>query len=140
MVLVFGIAHIAVGRLADVLSAGTAGFQNGTYLLAGVFGVEVIEQIAERGEIIVSIFAVHAVVDGDEMHIVTGEHKLRIFADLKLISSKSAHILDDPCSHKSLFYKRQSFLHTGTIEVRSGITVIHQYFQIRVAMSFCVSG
>ena len=45
--------------------------------LAGIAGVEVVEQVAKRGKIIVPLVAVHAVIDGDISN-VTFRKKLSV--------------------------------------------------------------
>ena len=52
------------------------GPHDGPDFLAGIAGVEVVEQIAERGKIVVPLVAVHTVVDGDIPNIALGKETL----------------------------------------------------------------
>ena len=70
---------IPVGRIgAEVFPGVSFCPHNGPDFLAGIAGVEVIEQITERGKIIVPFVAVHAVIDGDIPNITLGKETLGI--------------------------------------------------------------
>lgn len=76
----------------------------------------VLEQIAERCEIIVTLGAVHAIMNGDETNIIAWENQFRVLSDLQIVSTEAAHILDDEVFNQSLFHKGKCFLDAGTIE------------------------
>ena len=52
------------------------------YLFTGIFGIEVIEQIAERRKIVVALGAIHVVMDGNEANIIARKNKLCVLSDL----------------------------------------------------------
>ena len=62
-----------------MLAAGSLGFHNGADLFAGIFGIKIVKNLANYGKTVVSLGAVHRIVDGDEPHIVTRKDD---FADM----------------------------------------------------------
>ena len=126
VVLVLRVGTVAIGRLAHVFAAGAAGLHHRTHLFTGILGIKIVKKITERGKIVISTLTVHSVIDGDEPHIVAWKNDFRVPADLQIVSAKSTHVLDDPGTNQALLHQRKPLLHTGTIEVRPGIPVIHQ--------------
>ena len=63
--------------------------------LAGIAGVEVVEQVAERGEIIVPLVAVHAVIDGDIPNIALGKEALGIVTHFQIVAPHAGHIFNN---------------------------------------------
>ena len=60
------VPEIAVNdRACEVLAGLAFGLESGTDFTAGVSGVILVHNVAERGKIIVTSGAVHAVIDGD---------------------------------------------------------------------------
>ena len=84
--------------------------------------------------------AVHTVIDGDKADIVARKNNIRILSNGQIVTPKAAEVFDQPTAHKTLLDKCKAFLHTGTIKVRSGITVIHQNFQVCIPMIMGISG
>ena len=141
MILVLRVAAVSVRRLAHVLAAGASLMETDTDFLAGITGIPLIEQIADcRHTLAVAPFTVHSVIDGDKPHIVAGEDNVCVLSDGQAITPEAAQVFDQPAADKPLLYKVEAFLYVGTIEVRPGITVIHQNFQVGVPVFFCVSG
>ena len=102
---------------------------------------DVLEQITDCGEAFaVSPVAVHTVIDGDKADIVARKNNIRILSNGQIVTPKAAEVFDQPTAHKTLLDKCKAFLHTGTIKVRSGITVIHQNFQVCIPMIMGISG
>lgn len=62
---------------------------------AGIAGIEVIEQIAERGKIVVPLVAVHAVINGDIPNIALGKETLGIVAHFQIVAPHAGHIFDN---------------------------------------------
>ena len=117
-----------------MLAAGAFLTKYRTNLFAGIFGEPLVKKIADCGKIVaIVIGAVHAIIHGNETDIIAGEDQLRISPDSQIVSAKAGHILDDPRSHKTLLYKFKALLHTGTVEVRPGITIVYQYFEVCIA-------
>ena len=52
------------------------------HLFTGIFGIEVVEQIAERRKIIVTLGTVHTIMNGDKTNIIAWENQLRVLSDL----------------------------------------------------------
>ena len=81
LVLVVRVAAVAVGRLTEVLAAGAALMQADTDFLRGIARIPLVEQVADRRKALsVPALAVHAVVDGNEPHIVAGEDDVGVLA------------------------------------------------------------
>ena len=55
----------------------------------------VLEQVAERGEIIVPLVTVHAVIDGDIPNISLGKEALGIAAYFQIVTTHAGHIFDN---------------------------------------------
>ena len=141
VILVLRVAAVSVGRFAHVLAAGSSLPQTDTNLLAGITGIPLVEQITDCGEAFaVSPVAVHTVIDGDKADIVARKNNIRILSNGQIVTPKAAEVFDQPTAHKTLLDEFKAFLHTGTIKVRSGITVIHQNFQVCIPMIMGISG
>ena len=107
--------------------------------LAAVLGIELVHDISERGEVVCRLIqTVHAVVDGNEPHTAAGEHQFRVLSDLKVLSAKSGHILDDQGFHHACFHQFHHFLPTGAVEVGAGVTVIVEEFGVGETFLGCV--
>ena len=90
LVLVVWVAAVAVGRLAEVFAAGAALMQADTDFLGGIARIPLVEQVADRGKALsVPALAVHAVVDGNEPHIVAGEDDVGVLAYSQVITTKA---------------------------------------------------
>ena len=90
LVLVVRVAAVAVGRLAEMLAAGAALMQADTDFLGGIARIPLVEQVADRGKALsVPALAVHAVVDGNEPHIVAGEDDVGVLAYSQVITTKA---------------------------------------------------
>ena len=90
LVLVVWVAAVAVGRLAEMLAAGAALMQADTDFLGGIARIPLVEQVADRSKALsVPALAVHAVVDGNEPHIVAGEDDVGVLAYSQVITTKA---------------------------------------------------
>lgn len=103
-------------------------------------GIEVIEQVAERSEIVISSGTVHTIIYGDKADITARKDKFRITSHLQVIPAEPAHILDDKIFHQTLLYKGESLLYTGAVKICPGITVIGQDANVLKTMLLCISG
>ena len=88
-----------------MLATHTFCSDNRTHFPAGVFGIEVIEQVADRGEIAVSVLGIHAIVHGDEAYIHAGKYDLGVVTHLQIVSPKAAHVLHDDRTNLPSFYQ-----------------------------------
>ena len=90
MVFVLRVFDVAVGRVRAQRFAGLPfGFEHSPNLSAGVLGIELIENVDERGHVIFgAVDAVHAVVDGDEADVGIGKDHLGVHTDLQIISAQ----------------------------------------------------
>lgn len=93
------VPEVAVNdRPREVLACLAFGLKSGTDFTAGVSGVILIHDVAERGEIIVPSGAVHAVIDGDKAHTTLSQdfHNL---TDFQIVTPQTAHVLDTEVFH-----------------------------------------
>ena len=124
-----------------MLAAGSSLPQTDTNLLAGITWIPLVEQITDCGEALsVPALAVHAVVDGNEPHIVAGEDDVGVLAYGQIVTTEAAEVFAEPAAHQSLLYQFKALLYARALKVRAGIAVVNQHFQVCVAMILCVSG
>jgi len=124
-----------------MLAAGAALTQAGTDFLGGVAGIPLVEQVTDCGKALsVPALAVHTIVDGNEPHIVAGEDDVGVLAYGQIVTTKAAEVFAEPATYQALLNEFKALLYTRTLEVRAGITVVHQHFQVCVSMISCVSG
>ena len=97
----------------------------GFNLAAGISGVKFIHDVQERGKIILSVGAVHSVIDGDQPDASLSQdfHDL---ADFEIVTSQAAHVFDDDCLHVPGLH----FLHhggeSGAVEPGSGDSIVRE--------------
>ena len=133
VVFILRVLQVTIRRIRTERLSGIAlGPEYSFHLLAGVLSVEFIENVDERGHIIINlILAVHTVVDGDEADIVGREHHLRVHADLKVIPAEAAHILDDDDSNLVFIDQAGKPLPIRSGEIRPAVTIVHEVHGIR---------
>ena len=128
-------------KLAVILGSEGEGLLDETIDNCDDTGIPFIEQISDCSHTLaVAPFTVHPVIDGDKSHIIAGEDNVCVLSNSQVITPEAAQVFDQPAADKSLLYRVEALLYAGTIEVRPGIAVIHQNFQVGVPMFFCVSG
>ena len=90
MVFIGWVSAVAIGRFAEVFAAGAALMQADTDFLGGIARIPLVEQVADRDKALsVPALAVHAVVDGNEPHIVAGEDDVGVLAYSQVITTKA---------------------------------------------------
>lgn len=137
----FAVSQIAVGGLCgDPLTAHALGPKYRPDLLAGVLSVPLVDDVAERGEVVVLPLAVHAVVDRDKPHIVLREADLCVHPYLQVVAAETGHILDDDRADEAAFNIGQHLLEARPVKVRTGVAVILVYPVIRDPMVSGVFG
>ena len=62
---------------------------HGTDLLAGVLCIPLIDDVPKRSELIITLGAVHAIVDSNKVNIMLREHDLGIHAHLQIITAQA---------------------------------------------------
>ena len=119
--------HVPVGRIgAEVFPGISFGSHNSPDFLAGIAGVEVIEQITERGKIVVPFVAVHAVIDGDIPNIALGKETLGIVAHFQIVPAHAGHILDDDGSDLSRLGQLDHLIPARTVKRHPGNAVVDE--------------
>ena len=118
---------IPVGRIgAEVFPGVSFGPHNSPDFLAGISGVEVVEQITKRGEIVVPLVAVHAVIDGDIPNIALGKETLGIVAHFQIVPAHAGHILDNDGSDLSRLGQTDHLIPTRTVKGHPGNTIVDE--------------
>ena len=88
---------------------------------------DVLEQVTDRGKALsVPALAVHAVIDGNEPHIVAGKDDVGVLAYGQIVTAKAGQVFAKPAAYQSLLYQFKALLYAGALKVRAGITVVHQ--------------
>ena len=83
----------------------------------------VIEQITERGKIVVPLVAVHAVIDGDIPNIALGKETLGIVAHFQIVPAHAGHILDNDGSDLSRLGQTDHLIPIRTVKGHPGNTI-----------------
>ena len=110
-----------------MLAAGAALMQADTDFLGGIARIPLVEQVTDRGKALsVPALAVHAVIDGNEPHIVAGKDDVGVLAYGQIVTAKAGQVFAKPAAYQSLLYQFKALLYAGALKVRAGITVVHQ--------------
>ena len=109
-------------------------FLYGPDLSACISGIEVIKVILDAGEVADAVSAVHAIVDGDEAHIILRERDLHQHTRLQIISAESRLVFDDDYSNLASLDIFHHFFECGTVKVCTTVAVVHVEFAVVEAM------
>ena len=99
---------------------------------------DVLEQITERGKIIVPFVAVHAVIDGDIPNIPLSKETLGIVAHFQIVPAHAGHILDNDGSNLSCFGQPDHFIPARTVKCYPRHTIVNEELWIRETVVGCV--
>ena len=125
------VPQIAVNDSAgQVLAAHAFGFEHRADFPAGVAGVKLVHNVAERGKIIIAFQTVHTVIDGDQPDTALPQN-LHDLTDFQIVTPQAAHVLYDDGLHPSSL----DFLHhrqkAGAVKTGSRYTVIGEVGRVR---------
>ena len=125
---VFRVFHVAVWRVStEVFPSFPFGLHYRADFLACIFRIPLVDDIEKRGEVaVLLVCAVNPVVDCDKPHTFFYKQNFGVKAHFQIVASKPRHIFDNQRCHFSVFNPFQKFAPTRTIEVRSGIPVVHK--------------
>lgn len=98
----------------------------------------VLEQVAERGEIIVPLVTVHAVIDGDIPNISLGKEALGIAAYFQIVTTHAGHIFDNNGLDFPRFCKAYHLIPARTVKRYPGHTIINEKCGIGKMIVRCV--
>ena len=107
-------------------------------LLGNVFRIILVHNIFERGEIVLTFIAVHAIGNGDQPYIVKREKFFRQFADLNVVAPQPGQVFDEHRRDIPGLDCGQHFLKTGTLHGRSRDAIV--YKENRVGVPFVLGG
>ena len=106
-------------------AASAFGNETAANLFGDVLGVLGIEDVLQRQHhVILSLEAVHIVVDGNKADTLSGEDTLKIETHLDVISTEAGQILDDHAVDYAAVNVSEHFLKRGALEVRAGIAIV----------------
>ena len=131
---------VAVRRIgAERLTRLALCLEHRTDFLAGVLGIKLVENVDERGQIaFLLIGAVHTVVDGDEADIRLRECYLGVEADLQVITTQAAHVLDDDRSDAACIHLSNHALEVRSVEGCAAVPVIYKEAGVAETIVICV--
>ena len=123
---IVGIFHISVWNGSpNPFSLFTFGTLYGSYLAACITSIKIVEIILDAGEVADTVCAVHTIVDGDKADIVLWEGDLHQHTRLQIISAESGLVFHDDDSHLAVFNIAHHLFEIGTVEIGTGVSVIH---------------
>ena len=97
-------------------------------LFGDVPGVHIVQDVLERSDFIVAFQRVHFISEGDVSYALGLEEYLRIVAGHDVVPAQTGKILGDDQIYSSPFYIFQKFPEPRSIEIQTGVTVVHIYF------------
>src|SRR5699024_3717132 len=110
------VPEIAVNdRACEVLAGLAFGLKSGTDFTAGVSGVILVHDVAERGKIIIPSGTVHAVIDGDKAN-ATLTQDFHNLTDFQIVTTHAAHVLDTQVLHIPGFNLFHHCQKSGTVK------------------------
>ena len=120
--------EIAIRRIGTQRLAGfTLRLEHRSDFLTGVLGIPFVDDVEKRSKIAVLLIgAVYAVVDGNEPDIGTGQHHLGVVAYLEVVSSQSAHVLDNDRADLALVHQCHKALPIRSFEVRPTESIVNE--------------
>lgn len=106
------------------------GAHNGPDFFTGIAGIEVVEQIAKRGEIIVPFVTVNTVIDGNIPNITFRKEILDIVADFQIVPSHVEHIFDNDAFDFSDLGQPDHFIPARPIKRYPGHSIVNEKCRI----------
>ena len=120
------VPEIAVNDCACEVLAGLAfGLESGTDFTAGVSGVILVHNVAERGKIIVTSGTIHAVIDSDKSH-ATLTQDFHNLTDFQIVTTHAAHVLDTQVLHIPSFHFFHHCQKSGTVKASTTNAIVRE--------------
>ena len=113
-----------------MLAAHAFGLEHGADFPAGVTGVKLVHDVAERSKIVVTFQTVYTVIDGDQTDAALPQN-LHDLADFQIIAPQAAHVFDNNGLHSSgldFLHHRQK---AGAVKTGSRYAVIGEVGGVR---------
>lgn len=107
-------------------------------LFGTVAGIPLVEQVAEGGELVVALLAVHPVTDSDKVNVMLLEKDLGEHPHLQVVAAQAGHILDDDPLDLSGLDVGNHALEIGPLEVGPAVPVVHIDADVDVAVGLAV--
>ena len=91
---------------------------------------DVLHNVAERGEIIVTSGTVHAVIDGDKSH-ATLTQDFHNLTDFQIVTTHAAHVLDTQVLHIPGFHFFHHCQKSGTVKASTTNAIVREMDNVR---------
>ena len=114
----------------QVFAAHALGLEHGADFPAGVAGVKLVHDVAERGKIIIAFQTVHTVIDGNQPDAALPQN-FHDLTDFQIVTPQAAHVFDNNGLHPSgldFLHHRQK---AGTVKTGSRYAVIGEMGGVR---------
>ena len=124
--MIIGVFQIPVrSKGSHEFAASAFGNETAANLFRDVLGILGIEDVLQRQHhVILSLEAVHIVIDGNKADTLSREDTLKIEAHLDVISAETGQILDDHAVDHAAVNVSEHFLKRGALEVRAGVAIV----------------
>ena len=106
----------------------------GLDFLAGITGVPLVHNVAERDKIIVSLRAVHSIIDSDKANAFLTQD-FQNLTDFQIITPQTAHILHHNALHIfgfDFFHHREE---AGAVKTGAGNAIVRKVGGVRQSMT-----
>ena len=113
-----------------MLAAHAFGLEHGADFPAGVAGVKLVHNVAERGKIIIAFQTVHTVIDGDQPDAALPQN-LHDLADFQIVTPQAAHVLYNDGLHPSSLDFHHHCQKAGAVKTGSRYAVIGEVGGVR---------
>ena len=133
---VFGVIrvfHIAIGRLSHRLTRIALDLIADSALFGNVPRIPLVEQVADRGKLVIALGRINVVRNCYKTDIVLREKFFGQAADLDVVSAKTGQILHKDRCCLALFELLDHFHEAGAIHGHAGNAVVQEMHQIGVA-------
>ena len=128
------VLDVAIGRRRQRDAGITFHFVDDPALFRNILGVPLVHNIAERGKLIFTLVAVHAVRHGHQPHIMLGKELLSELADLDIVAAQPGEVFDKHRRDIPGFNGRQHFLEVLALHGGACDPVIYEKDRVGVAL------
>ena len=128
--------NVAIGRRGERNPGVAFHLIDDPALLGNVLGVVFVHNIFERGEIVLTLVAVHTVGHRHQTHIMEREKFLGELANLNVVPAQPGEVFHEHRRDVSGLDCGNHFLKAGAFHGSSGDTVIHKRDCVHIALVF----
>lgn len=138
-VFVFRVFQIPIGRIGGQRCAGHSfALEHIADLLAGVFGVPLVEQVLHRNKVTDALGGVDVVHNGDVADAEAVEAFFQKLSHDEAVTPQAGVILDDQGTDEALFRQLHNLRERRSCEVRTRPAIVNEHTSIPEAVFLCV--